>query len=62
MVIEFTSSKSKIKSLPALEDDPKQRCPDISKAKELLGWEPKVTLKEGLDRTLNHFSEIVSEL
>ncbi len=62
MVIEFTSSKSKIKSLPELEDDPKQRCPDISKAKELLGWEPKVTLKEGLDRTLNHFSEIVSEL
>ena len=62
MVIEFTSSKSKIKSLPELEDDPKQRCPDISKARELLGWEPQIPLKEGLDRTLKHFSEIVSEL
>ena len=62
MVIEFTSSKSKIKSLPELEDDPKQRCPDISKARALLGWEPQITLKEGLDKTLKHFSEIVSEI
>ena len=60
MVINFTNSKSKIKSLPELEDDPKQRCPDISKARALLGWEPQITLKEGLDRTLNHFSKIVS--
>ena len=61
MVIKFTTSKSKIKSLPELEDDPKQRCPDITKARELLGWEPQITLKEGLDRTLKHFSKIVSE-
>ena len=62
MVIDFTNSKSKIKSLPELEDDPKQRCPDISKARALLGWEPQITLKEGLDKTLKHFSEIVSEM
>ena len=62
MVIEFTNSKSKIKSLPELEDDPKQRCPDISKARALLGWEPQITLKEGLDKTLKHFYEIVSEM
>ena len=62
MVINFTNSKSKIKSLPELEDDPKQRCPDISKARALLGWEPQITLKEGLDKTLKHFSEIVSEM
>ena len=62
MVIDFTNSKSTIKSLPELEDDPKQRCPDISKARALLGWEPQITLKEGLDKTLKHFSEIVSEI
>ena len=62
MVIDFTNSKSTIKSLPELEDDPKQRCPDISKARELLGWQPQITLKEGLDKTLKHFSEIVSEI
>ena len=62
MVIDFANSKSKIKSLPELEDDPKQRCPDISKARALLGWEPQITLKEGLDKTLKHFSEIVSEI
>ena len=62
MVIDFTNSKSKIKSLPELEDDPKQRCPDISKARALLAWEPQITLKEGLDKTLKHFSEIVLEM
>ncbi len=44
-------------SLP--QDDPKQRCPDISKAKNLLNWEPKVSLQEGLERTLNYFKEKV---
>jgi dTDP-glucose 4,6-dehydratase len=40
---------------PLPEDDPKQRCPDITKAKKLLGWEPKVSLEEGLRLTLNYF-------
>lgn len=42
---------------PLPEDDPKQRCPDISKAKRLLGWEPKVNLEEGLRLTLSFFKE-----
>jgi dTDP-glucose 4,6-dehydratase len=52
-VIEVTESKSEIvyEALPM--DDPKQRRPDITRAKELLGWEPKVSLKDGLRRTLD---------
>jgi dTDP-glucose 4,6-dehydratase len=42
---------------PLPQDDPKQRCPDISKAKRILGWEPKVGLKEGLQVTMAHFKE-----
>ena len=54
-IIELTGSKSKIvyKSLPV--DDPKVRRPDISKAKKLLNWEPKISLEEGLERTINWF-------
>jgi dTDP-glucose 4,6-dehydratase len=54
-IIQITSSKSKIifKELP--EDDPKVRQPDITKAKELLGWQPKVNRKEGLQKTLAYF-------
>jgi dTDP-glucose 4,6-dehydratase len=43
---------------PLPQDDPKQRCPDISKAKRLLGWEPKVGLKEGLQVTMDYFKEL----
>jgi len=52
-MIEVTSSKSEIvhEALPV--DDPKQRKPDISRAKELLGWQPEVSLREGLQRTLD---------
>ena len=42
---------------PLPEDDPKRRCPDISKATRLLGWEPKVRLAEGLERTIEYFQE-----
>jgi dTDP-glucose 4,6-dehydratase len=42
---------------PLPQDDPKQRCPDISKAKKVLGWEPKVGLDEGLRTTLTYFKE-----
>jgi dTDP-glucose 4,6-dehydratase len=54
-VIELTGSSSKIVYEPLPQDDPKQRKPDIAKAKKLLGWEPKVDRKEGLKRTLDYF-------
>lgn len=54
-VIELVGSKSKIVYEPLPQDDPKQRKPDITKAKDLLGWEPKVDRKEGLKRTLDYF-------
>ena len=55
-VIELVGSKSKIVNLPLPSDDPKQREPDVSKAKKILGWEPKVARKEGLRRTIEYFS------
>jgi dTDP-glucose 4,6-dehydratase len=54
-VIELVGSKSKIVFEPLPQDDPKQRKPDITKAQEILGWEPKVDRKEGLKRTLDYF-------
>jgi len=58
-VIGLTNSKSKISLLPLPEDDPRQRQPDITKAKNLLAWAPKVELKEGLQKTIEYFSETV---
>ena len=60
-IIKLTGTKQKIvyKSLP--EDDPKQRQPDISKAKELLNWEPKVTRGEGLKITYEYFKSLPKE-
>lgn len=54
-VKRLAKSTVAIKSLPGREDDPKRRCPDISRAKNELGWEPKVDLSEGLSRTLEYF-------
>jgi UDP-glucuronate decarboxylase len=53
-VIEITGSKSKLVYLPLPQDDPRQRQPNIEKAKEILGWEPKVNLVEGLTKTIRH--------
>ena len=58
-VIEVTGSKSKIRYEPLPQDDPKQRCPDISKAKRLFGWEPKIQLEEGLKKSLEYFKGAV---
>ncbi|MBI3817878.1 MAG: SDR family oxidoreductase [Planctomycetes bacterium] len=61
-IIAATGSKSKViyKSLP--KDDPKQRRPDITRARTLLGWEPKVPLREGMAKTIEWFKPRVSEL
>jgi dTDP-glucose 4,6-dehydratase len=55
IIIRLTGSKSKIVYRPLPEDDPKVRQPDITRARTLLGWEPKVGLEEGLTRTLEYF-------
>jgi dTDP-glucose 4,6-dehydratase len=54
-VLEATGSSSKIRFEPLPQDDPKQRCPDISKAKRLLGWEPVIDLRTGLQKSLDYF-------
>jgi dTDP-glucose 4,6-dehydratase len=54
---KYFGDKPRIIFEPLPQDDPKRRCPDISKAKRLLNWEPKVNLEEGLKRTLEYFKE-----
>lgn len=58
-VIKLTGSSSKIVNNPLPVDDPKQREPDISKAKEILGWEPKVSRADGLKITLDYFKKVI---
>jgi dTDP-glucose 4,6-dehydratase len=60
-VIATTGSASQIKFEALPQDDPKQRRPDISKAKRLLGWEPKVELESGLKLSLEYFRRAVAE-
>jgi len=60
-IIGLTNSKSKIKFLPLPQDDPKQRQPDISKAKKLLKWEPRIPLDEGLKKTIPWFEKRIKE-
>jgi UDP-glucuronate decarboxylase len=55
-IIRLTNSNSKIIQMPLPEDDPKQRKPDISKAQEILGWNPRVNLKTGLEMTIADLS------
>jgi UDP-glucuronate decarboxylase len=58
-VIELVGSKSRIIHSEKLEDDPRQRKPDIARAAEVLGWAPKTDLAEGLQRTIGYFYPIV---
>jgi len=60
-IIELTGSKSTIVYKPLPEDDPQVRQPDISKAKKILGWEPKVALEEGLVKTIDYFRAKLKE-
>ncbi len=58
-VIELTGSKSKLVHKPLPHDDPKQRQPDITLARERLGWEPKIKLEEGLRPTIAYFDQLL---
>jgi len=55
LVVELTGSPSLIERRPQLQDDPARSLPDIGLARQVLGWEPKVTLREGLERTIDYF-------
>jgi dTDP-glucose 4,6-dehydratase len=59
VVLEITGSKSAIVSRPLPEDDPKVRQPDITRARTMLGWEPKIDLSEGVRRTVDYFRRII---
>jgi len=58
-IVRLAGSKSKIEHRELPVDDPKQRQPDIARARKLLGWEPEVPLEEGLKRTLDYFRSVV---
>ena len=58
-IIDLTGSRSTIEHRPLPADDPTQRCPDISRAKEMLGWEPSVALDFGLKRTIAYFEQLI---
>jgi dTDP-glucose 4,6-dehydratase len=60
-VLKVTGSKSKIRYEPLPQDDPKQRRPDITKARQLLRWEPKIDLETGLRLSLEYFKKAVAE-
>ena len=61
LVIELTSSKSKIIYQDLPSDDPKQRRPDITKAKNILSWQPTIPLREGLAKTIEYFDTLLRE-
>jgi UDP-glucuronate decarboxylase len=61
VVLELTGSASGLEFLPLPVDGPTRRCPDITRAKELLAWEPTVALREGLERTIAHFRRLEAE-
>jgi dTDP-glucose 4,6-dehydratase len=61
MVLAVTGSKSKIRYEALPQDDPKRRCPDISKAKALLDWEPRINLETGLTLSLEYFRKVTQE-
>lgn len=60
MVLRMVGGSSKLVMQPLPQDDPKQRQPDITQAKEVLGWTPKVTLEEGLEKTIDYFRRFLA--
>ncbi len=61
MVLRLTDSKSQIEYRPLPQDDPVRRQPDISKAREVLDWEPKVAIEDGLKETIQYFKKILKD-
>jgi dTDP-glucose 4,6-dehydratase len=59
-ILELTGSSSPIQFLPLPQDDPRRRQPDITKARQLLGWEPRVSLEEGLRETIAWFRRLTA--
>ena len=57
LIVELSNSSSELVYEPLPQDDPKQRCPDVARAREVLGWEPRIPAKEGLSRTIGWFAE-----
>lgn len=60
-VTDMVGTKSKVRHDPLPADDPKQRKPNIDKARDVLGWEPKIKLREGLEKTIAYFDELIRE-
>lgn len=60
-IVEMTNSRSNIVFRPLPEDDPRQRQPDISRAKDHLSWSPTIPLREGLQKTINYFEQVVTQ-
>jgi len=61
VILELTSSRSRIVHRPLPADDPQKRCPDISEADRLLNWRPTTPLKEGLTKTIPYFEQLLAE-
>ena len=57
LIVKMTKSDSEISFMPLPADDPKMRRPDISKAKSVLDWEPKINLENGLGKTIKYFQD-----
>lgn len=60
-VLQNVDSASKLAYEPLPQDDPKQRCPDITKAKTILNWEPRVSLQEGLGKTVEYYRQLMNQ-
>ncbi len=58
LIGDILGKEIKIESKPLPSDDPKRRCPDITKINNVIGWEPEIDIREGLERTINYFAQI----
>lgn len=60
IIRDLVGGNSKIQTMPAVEDDPQRRKPDITRAKKIINWEPRVPLKDGLHKTIEYFRKELS--